>query len=77
MFWLNVTNTRIFFFSITEIRGTIKKNLETTNKFTRVAIDESFVGVLFNLEIDCKKCSMEVRKSNSDNNIAKYNFEID
>ena len=47
-----MASTRMLYFSITEVRGTIKKTLETENKITRVAIDESFADVSFNLKID-------------------------
>ena len=42
----------MLYFSISEVRGTIKKTLETKNKITRVATDESFADVSFNLKID-------------------------
>ena len=70
-----MASTRMLYFSITEVRGTIKKTLETKNKITRVAIGESFADVSFNLKIDINY--KKLRNQNWITILLDLIFEID
>ena len=45
------TSTRIFFINVIEIKDS-KKIFEVKNKLTRVLLDETFEGILLNLDVD-------------------------
>ena len=61
------TSTRIFFINVIEIKDS-KKIFEVKNKLTRVLLDETFEGILLNLDVDATlEYWIKVRKCDSDN----------